>query len=147
MGKQRFVEPVSVEEAEWRMAELRLEMRQIEVQLGDRNRTGPDGQRLPSHEYHAWRQRASVALAYKQSEYQLLKRWVQTRRRQVVADELQVDPDDATSLLLQAWQLLKRLSREGRVEYEDEEWVFVDLVHRHLLHEGCVGADVGAGQE
>jgi hypothetical protein len=142
-----FEEPASVEEAEARMAELVLDMREIEVQLGDRNRTGSDGQRLSSDEYHAWRQRASVALVYKQREYQLLKRWVRNRRRRATAEVLDVAPAGAPGLLLQAWQLLRQLSREGRVAYQEGEWGFIDSIHSYLRRVGNANADVGDGQE
>ncbi len=60
---------------------LRIDMRSIEIQLGDRNRVDPETrQRMVSKRYWEWRQKAKFALSCKQEEFILLKNWLKERR-------------------------------------------------------------------
>jgi len=63
---------------------LRSDMRNIEIQLGDRNRIDLNtGKRLAVVKYWIWRQKAQFALHHKQDEFGFLKAW---RQKQVLAD-------------------------------------------------------------
>jgi hypothetical protein len=59
-------------------------MRNIEIQLGDRNRIDLDtGRRLAVVRYWIWRQSAQFALHHKQDEFSFLKAWL---KKQVIVD-------------------------------------------------------------
>lgn len=53
----------------------------IQVQLGDRNRTGLDGKRMEEKEYWEWRSRAMKAMKSFQGRVIRMKRYVKSRRR------------------------------------------------------------------
>jgi len=60
---------------------LRIDMRSIEIQLGDRNRVDPETrERMVVEKYWEWRQKAKFALFCKQEEFILLKNWLKERR-------------------------------------------------------------------
>ena len=76
--------PTDLQDCQDRMNLLRSDMRNIEVQLGDRNRIDLDtGKRLAVVRYWIWRQKAQFALHHKQDEFAFLKAW---QKKQVLAD-------------------------------------------------------------
>ena len=76
--------PTDPQDCQDRMNLLRSDMRNIEIQLGDRNRIDLDtGKRLAVVKYWIWRQKAKFALHHKQDEFGFLKAWLQ---EQVLAD-------------------------------------------------------------
>lgn len=99
----------SLEQLESDYETLSSEYREIEVQLGDRNRVDANG-RLASEEYWVWRQKAKVALMVKQKQIQKLKKLIKAARVRV--NELQIgDMPNATQdeiLLLGAYFVMQR---------------------------------------
>ena len=76
--------PTDLQDCQDRMNLLRSDMRNIEIQLGDRNRIDLNtGKRMVVEKYWNWRQSAQFALHHKQDEFGFLKAWLQ---EQVVAD-------------------------------------------------------------
>ena len=108
-------EPQTLDDCQDRMDTLVSEIREIQCELGNKNKRGPDGQRLSSKDYHEWRSRATKALRYKQEEHQFLRRWRSKylKRKLVEANE----GKDCTSILFQLCtacrNLLARSGKEG----------------------------------
>ncbi len=76
--------PTDVQDCNDRMNLLRSDMRNIEVQLGDRTRIDLNtGKRMAVEKYWNWRQKAQFALHHKQDEFSFLKAWL---KEQVLAD-------------------------------------------------------------
>ncbi len=66
--------PMDEQECCDQMDVLRIDMRSIEIQLGDRNRIDIETrERMVSKKYWDWRQKAKFALTCKQEEYMHLK--------------------------------------------------------------------------
>ena len=76
VGRFRFEVPESIEEAKDRRLQLNNDIREIQVQMSNRNMVDIDGERVEGEEYWQWRNRANLALAAKQSETGYLKQWI-----------------------------------------------------------------------
>lgn len=107
--------PDDIEEAETMLRDVQADVVGIQTQLGNRNRTHPDGTRFTDQEYWDWRGRAAGALHHRLEELRELKahvRGLRAKRRSVIpthrtrlqlVDELVLsyrDGDTATVMLL-----------------------------------------------
>ena len=73
--------PMDEQKCRDQMDVLRIDMRSIEIQLGDRNRVDPETwERMVVKKYWEWRHKAMFALSCKQEEFILLKNWLKERR-------------------------------------------------------------------
>lgn len=109
--KYEFVEPQDVPECKERMKLLLRGIRNIEKQLGDKNRNNPNGGgRLSPREYFRWRSSASSSLIYKKEEYEFLRSWLTEHRRIVLAGHYDIrDPNNPEELLLVARTRIQRV--------------------------------------
>ena len=90
--------PTDPQDCQDRMNLLRSDMRNIEIQLGDRNRIDLDtGKRLAVVRYWIWRQSAQFALHHKQDEFSFLKAWL---KKQVIVDIEKTLADALRTLLV-----------------------------------------------
>lgn len=78
--KETWVAPTTVAEGEQRRETLVIEVKEIEAQLGNRDRTDETGRRLSGEEYWTWRQRAQYSVTQKQKELILLRGWLKQHR-------------------------------------------------------------------
>lgn len=120
LSKMTFVEPDTVERARERLDALKIELKDMEVQLASRNRTHPDGRRMEAQEYWEWRDKAAFAKACREQELIYLKRWL--------ADNEQKTRDARTADLLHACYLILEQT-EG---LSDDEAQIVALARKHL---------------
>jgi hypothetical protein len=97
-------------EAEAELQGLGAEIRRIEAQLGDPNRTDREtGQRLDVAAWEAWRTRAKGALGHKTARYRWLKAWIRTRRREDALPAREHDSSREAELLCLASGALRLL--------------------------------------
>lgn len=125
-----FQTPQSIEDAERRHGTLVVELHNIEAQLGNRNATGPDGQRKDSSEYWDWRNRAIIARKHVLAEMRALKAWIKEQRRVRIHDRAAnegYDARDPESLLRAAYHLM------GDVE-GDDVLLLRDAIQDYLSH-------------
>jgi hypothetical protein len=71
--------PKTLEEAEQTRQELTLDVQSIQAQLGDRQRTDDDGNRLSTAEYWQWKKKAQHALNQKLGELRGVKKWMREK--------------------------------------------------------------------
>lgn len=115
------------------------EVQGLQAQLGDRNRTNGEGNRLSDHEYHAWRSRANVALRHMLERQRGLKEALKTARRRFNPDTmLATELKTPEALIHAALATLRKLS--GEVEMEPEEQRVIDALDVYLRTHGRVGA-------
>jgi len=146
--QNRYIEPASLIEAEERLLLLKQRKSEIEVQLGDRDRRHPDGQRLDGEEYWAWRHSAIYAKGHAEREILELKRWIRDEKfrgreesRQIRAEMANVNLNDPLSLIAGAHRLLGRLGYDG-VQFSDEERSLIASL-RYSLRQSHVPPDAG----
>jgi hypothetical protein len=135
IGKYSFPEPTSIQEAQARLAAVAVERKELQTQLGNRNRTDPSGRRLSSQEYWTWRQKAAAALAAKEAEQAVLKLWLEQHSvegTRVPLDAVMTQSQDAVSLLRDALALLESLQEAG-VGFKPEEDALVSRIGTYLL--------------
>jgi len=119
-----FQTPLHMDDAEERARILREAIADIEMQLGDRDRRGLDGERLDGEDYFAWRKRARIALRMKQAELGFIKGWVKSRRE--AASEAWLAryasaPNACEVLLRNMVNLVGALIAEHRYTLSDDE--------------------------
>lgn len=132
--------PSSIAEAESWIVQLGTDIETIQFQLGDKNRTNDDGERLSDHEYFEWQKRARGALLYKKDQHRKLKLWVKERRQAEQAEALgRTEDDDALGLLLKVYGLHRRLMAERRLTrlYDDEQ-AMMDGIRDWLRAQGVM---------
>ena len=136
MAKNRpeFDEPQTLEECQERMDKLVSEVRDIQTELGNKNKRGSDGKRLSSKDYHEWRGRALKACRFKQEEHQFLKRW----KSKYHADKLKeaYEGTDCTAVLLRLTEATRTLLREVGMEGHESETVSLDEAQAFLRAQG-----------
>jgi hypothetical protein len=69
-----------VAQAEEWVADLIERKQWVDVQLGDRDKRGPDGERMAGGDYWAWRKRAVGAKVHLERRINELRRWIKARR-------------------------------------------------------------------
>jgi len=133
-----FNEPVDEKEAEDRKTLLLEEIQDIEMQLGDQDKVDPEtGERMESHRYHVWRQKARYALRIKKAEYSYLGRWLKRLREQHRSLSIMravADPFSAEGLLKAAFMIFKSSFHGGVspfVDSEDDQAV-IDAIKDYL---------------
>ena len=72
--------PKTLEEAESIRQELTLDVQSIQAQLGDRQRTDDDGNRLSTADYWQWKKKAQHALNQKLVDLRGVKTWIRDQR-------------------------------------------------------------------
>lgn len=75
-----FDEPADLEEADQRRRDLTLDIQSIQQQLGDKQRTDENGNRLSQKCYWAWRKKAQFVLNQKLDELRFIKAWLKKNR-------------------------------------------------------------------
>lgn len=102
---ESYVDPKSMtyEQIVEEMRTLYLGIGEIEVQLGDRNRTTADGSRVSSKQYWEWNRRARAALRYKKARYSDLK-----RRRDQLDTQVQLQETELVNLIYNLYSIAKR---------------------------------------
>lgn len=141
-------EPKSFDDAEERIDQLVIDARLIEAQVGDKNKLGPDGQRMPENEYNQWRSRATWALAMKRGEIDFIKGW--RRRRQKEFDRMMIDQnfkinlDNPVSLLFAANIIMHRVLSGNPISPQEQNFVYYirdylrDVAHEYNLSENIL---------
>jgi hypothetical protein len=112
--EEAFPLPESLEEAEALRQELTLDVQSIQAQLGDRQRTDENGNRLSASDYWAWKRKANNALNQRLDELRMVKQWIRDRRNPAGPR------DNASTHLRELHKILERLSDEG-CALKDEE--------------------------
>jgi hypothetical protein len=69
-------EPISVTDAEDQLLQLKLELKDIELQLSNRNQVDENGERLQAEAYWTWYHKARYALVQKQKRIIYLNDWI-----------------------------------------------------------------------
>jgi hypothetical protein len=127
--------PDSLESAEIRRKQLTLDVQSIQAQLGDKQRTDEDGNRLSSKEYWAWKKRAQHALNQKLDELRAVKHWIREKKRSLVTPIEDVSGtvtvEEAVGHLRQLHRMLTKLQEEG-VEFSADEFTQIDAAG-HVL--------------
>jgi hypothetical protein len=140
------VPALSTPEIEALMAALLAEVQEIDVQLGDRNRTDSTGQREGSVEYWTWRSKASTARNKKMQQYRALKQELKERNTragvqvaQAIAGSIPVGADSSDEqLLLAAYGLLKRIS--GRTTVTQADYDVMNILQARLYGRNTMAA-------
>lgn len=122
---KEWAPPETMREAIERSDNLKMELKDIEVQLASRNRTSVDGSRYSPHEYWEWRDRARGAQAHKTKELMRLKRWIQ--------DNQSMDEPRAIDLLHGCYAVLTRHLDAGYTENEEQ---IIRLAFQYLKQHG-----------
>ena len=73
--------PEDLDEATDLLSQVTLDVQEIQDQLGDRQRTNEEGDRLSPHDYQTWRKKANHALTLKLNQLRKLKSWIKKKRR------------------------------------------------------------------
>ena len=110
---------------------LLLEVQRLEQTLGDRRRCYESNPYASAQEYGEWRRRANNARTKLVASYRRFKSYCREQRQQVVIDCGDFDPEDSSSLLRAARELLHRLRDDG-VDLEDKELAVVVGLDRYL---------------
>lgn len=135
MSKYVFDRPRTLQEARERIARLRGEILDIEVQLGDRDRKGIDGARLSQMAFSEWRQRAKWSVRQRGAEIVYLQVWIAKREHNQIEGlyrRMQLDPESPESLLAANYRVLRSLARERRATLDEEEQAVVDATSRYF---------------
>jgi len=133
-GSTTFDEPTSLAEAEALRVELTNDVQSIQAQLGDKQRTDEDGNRLTSKEYWSWKKRAQHALNQKLDHLRYVKTWIRENRqaaypsRMATADEAIAHVRTLCSILL--------VMRDEEVEFSAEESLQIDAAKNFLVRVG-----------
>lgn len=87
-----YVAPQTREEADRRRDELVIAIQDMQQQMANRNKLGPDGRRLEEHEYWSWRNKARIAHLARLEELRRIKAWIRedSSRPTATSDEGQV---------------------------------------------------------
>lgn len=135
--EKEFREPGSLADGEALRIRLTREIESIQSQLGDRDRTDENGDRLSSSQYWEWRKKAQHSLHLKLTELRGLKQWLRKKRFEN-SDKFpgNVTPslfEEAVSLLSEMHQLAKAaLQRNPDRDVQtklDATQAFLDRVH------------------
>ena len=129
------MEFTSIADAEYEAEELLQTIRQIEEQLGDRNRVDPEtGERLRGDDYHRWRQKASHARRKSVEQYREIKKWIKARNKEInevrnlegAAFDFE-DPDDLLEASLSALRLFARATPPN-----EHQQLVIDALRRYI---------------
>lgn len=130
LERHGIMEPTTVSEAEARRLQVVGEVKQIESQLANRNRTDAEGRRFTDRQYHEWRGRAVYMLNLKTRETSALKDWL--RRAQASAASDQVTSGSTEYYLEQVARILGRVLERHGLELTSVEQSLVDEAKAHL---------------
>ena len=129
-----FQEPRSLKEARQRLDDLAMDMKGIDVQLGNRDRHDPvTGERMSEQDYWKWRSRATHAKLQKEVEYRQVKRWLIEHQVDDQAEAVGIDPADEHSLLFACYRTLRALA--GSRLLAPDNLVLLAALRQHL--ENC----------
>lgn len=133
-SRYQFDHPVSVKDAQDRIALLIDETQDIETQMSDPGKKDPKtGEIMEIDAYLDWKHKANRALSIKRAEQRFLKRWIQEylkRERQLVLEALEGDP--CLNLLNGLYVTVKRWARSGIITIEEGDQKLLDLVQHQL---------------
>lgn len=115
------IDSLTLDEAEALSQELLEQVQDIDLQLGDRNRTDEHGRRLSSREYSAWRDQA------RREKVQITRIRTQLKKR---ISQLSPEVDLLRLSGHQVKVLSEMLSEFSQDELDDEEQALVNLVNR-----------------
>ena len=134
---KNYIEPKTMAEAESRLQELSEKLREIEVQLGNRNRIDPrTGNRLGEEEYFAWRSKAQWAQQSMMSERSRIKLWIKEQREHSAMQRLggidpqSIDWDNSNHILWITYRALLTVAQRGGLR--DDESTALDVARRYL---------------
>ena len=112
-----FEAPVDLEEAEKQQRELTLDVQTIQQQLGDRQRTDKNGNRLSRKDYWAWKKQAQFVLNQKLATLRSVKAWIREHRPTLNLSVAQ----QSTSHLRRLVEVLAALGEETDLEKDELE--------------------------
>lgn len=128
------VEPESIADCKARISKIVQEIRVIETQLSEKNKTHPNGRRYTNEQYHAWRRNALKALDSKLGQLSSLKRWQASYLSQLTAERIKVDTSDSESMLRACYVLHERMKEEVSVKDLEPKMIAVmDAVRNRVL--------------
>lgn len=130
LERHGIMEPNTVSEAEARRLQVVGEVKKLEAQLSNRNRTDVDGRRFTDRQYHEWRGRATYALQLKVRESSALKDWL--RRALASASSEQATSGSTAYYLEQVARILGRVLERHGLALTDVEQSLVDEAKAHL---------------
>lgn len=110
--------PQTLDEALNEKAKLVVEIQDIQVQLGNRNRTNEQGERLEGKTYWEWRNKATWALAQKQKRVAALKAFIREESKKKTQDK-----SSDLSMLQKAYKLLEFIKNEDGLHEAEEPTV------------------------
>jgi hypothetical protein len=119
-GETHHELPVSIEQTRAWIQQLRFDIEDIELQLGDRNRTAPDGARLSGEDYHQWRFSAKRALGVKKRQVIELKMLAAQYEQQQRMAEHHIDLDDPYVVIAALVQTTRTLIKNTSLPISDE---------------------------
>lgn len=120
----------TVQELEDMAEHLKMEHRNIRVQLTDMNRCDSKGQRLSSDEYHRWRTGAIRAMTYKENQLgqiRLALKRLNNKLRSTTVTTL----DTPDQMIQAAFQVLNGLVEEG-TEFTDYERAIIRTLEAYV---------------
>lgn len=115
------VEPTDLESAEEMRKQLTLDVQTIQTQLGDKQRTDDNGDRLSAREYWTWKKKAQHALNQKLNELRSVKQWIQERRRSSSSEGESLSATMAITHLANLLSVIGTLQDEGVTLYGEEK--------------------------
>ena len=131
MSTATWAEPANTAEAEARMKALMDSIRDIEVQLGDRDHRDACGERMEGRDYWQWRRNANFARTRKVAEYGYLKAWLKNQRI-AVHDRIiaRVGAEEPLVLLNGLSMMVHRWAAAGLVHPSEDEQAVIYAADR-----------------
>lgn len=133
--------PTDIQDGERRKLKLLEELNDIQRQLGDRNRTGADGQRMDDDVYWTWRKHAVAALNFKHAEVRRINAWLKERRNAAEAElqrakakegGIEFDNGDPISMLRAAYGVMARMLKDLEDGLDDDEYSLFIAMQNYL---------------
>lgn len=133
MAEVVFVEPKSMEEAYSRRVELTEKRIKLQSDLGVKNRSNREGERLSGFEYWDWRDRARYALKHTETQQVLLKEWMRKHRKNnssIISEGLEpLNP----AVMEEAYLGLLRIANKYQHLFDTGEKLFIQIVGEEYL--------------
>jgi hypothetical protein len=127
--------PTTLEEAEQLRQELTLDVQSIQAQLGDRQRTDDDGNRLSTADYWQWKKKAQHALNQKLGHLREVKAWIREQRNSSYPSVR-----EAVGHVESLCSLVEALSSYGELSFENSEQKQIDAAKDFLSRAKAITA-------
>lgn len=108
--------------------DLIYKIKEVDINLSNRNVVDNQSNRMKNHTYHAWKNRRLKEKLNLEKNLIFVKRKIKEVREKDLQDIIGIDKNDPESLLKALYNLIKQIIREENLVLDKEEYTLLNLI-------------------